>query len=1113
MTSGNPEPSFPHPALDAVIARPRAVLTVTVLLMLAGLYFFVSMPRAASPEISPPVFSITLVQDGMSAEDAENLLVKPMESGLRGLEGLTELTAVAAQGRATLVAEFDARVPHGRAFAGLRETLARARGLLPEGAAEPVIEETSLGLSPVLSVALSGAVPDRTLNGHARQLKDRFEAIPAVLRVDLAGQRQELIEIVIDPAKLESYAISQTELSAAAASNRLIAGGSIDTGNGRFSVTVPGLFTSTRDILSLPLKASPAGVVTLGDIADIRRTFKDTTSYARVNGRPAVVLQIVKRPGANTAATAVAARQAAGDFTSGWPSAIKVDYLFDQSEPVHEILGSLTSGAVTAIALVMIAAIATLGLASALMVGLAIPASLLIGVLMLGLAGISADRMVLFGLILSVGLLVNGAILVVDHADREMAKGRGRRTAYRLAARHMLRPVVASTAATLAAFAPLLLWPGAAGALMSGLPVTVICVLIASLFTAMIALPAVAGLIGGASRRQRDWMSDAPQRPKLLAGIDRARGQGDAGGTLAASPGSLVRRVMPDPALQADPRLQEPPGGLRGLYAGILERLFRHPGRAVAAAVLMLALVFGAYGSMHEGVAFFVDTEPEQGVVLVSARGNLSAEEELALVKAVEAEVMQIPGIRTVFTVTGAPGGERASGGDARADQIGRIAIEFDDYDKRLPGKALLARIRERLAPIPGLQIEVRKRETGPPSGKAVRLEVSSDSLEDAEAVAGVIRDRLDQDRQLRDVDDTRPLPGIEWLLQVDRVAAAQFGADAASVAGAIQLITGGLLLGRYRPADAEDEIDIRARFPADERGLGQLDRLTLRTANGLVPISNFVEREPMPRTGERIRKDRRYAVTLTADAVDGVRPGAKVKELGAWLEGGAWPIGVQFRFRGAHEDARQSAAFLKQAMVGIVLLIFIILAVQFDSFYQAAVTLSTAVLSVAGVLIGIMLTGQAFSVIMTGAAIVALAGIGAANAIVLTDSFNRYRRQGIGVIDAALQGAADGFRPVLVTTLTAIMGVLPLALQIEFDIAGRSVQLGSITSIWWVPFCTALIFGLTFATLLALVLVPTLLVLPQVYAARWREGGQPAPGVSGKAKAPALPHYSEAAD
>ncbi|MGE3627050.1 MAG: efflux RND transporter permease subunit, partial [Hyphomicrobiales bacterium] len=693
-------------------------------------------------------------------------------------------------------------------------------------------------------------------------------------------------------------------------------------------------------------------------------------------------------------------------------------------------------------------------LRSAIMVGIAIPASFMIGFLLIGVMGTTVNMMLMFGMVLTVGMLVDSAIVIVEYADRKMSEGMPRREAYTLAAQRMFWPITSSTATTLAAFLPLLLWPGVPGEFMSYLPITVIIVLSASLLTAMVFLPVLGGLFG-----KSEAQAEEAELARKLAGSSQV--------DYASIP------------------------GLAGVYVRMLERLIRHPAKVLAASLLLMAGVFVAFGKFSNGVEFFVDTEPEQAVALVSARGNLSAEEELALVREVEEQILAVKGVKAVFTDTGSPQGGpavgRGAGIDTPVDQIGMITIELDDYEKRRKGKVILQEMRDRMEGLAGINVEVRKRDDGPATGKDIRLEVSGIDRTQVEAATARVREFLDTRIDgLRDIEDTRPLPGIEWIVRVDRKEAGRFGTDIASVGGMIQMVTNGILIGKYRPDDSEDEVDIRLRLPQDDRTINQLDALRVQTPNGMVPISNFVTRQAVPRVDSITRSNGRHSMMVKANTVDGVLADNKVRELNEWLRTQDWPSGVSFRFRGADEEQKESGAFLGKAMLAALFIMFIILVTQFNSFYQSFITLSSIVLSLVGVLIGMMVTGQTFSIIMTGTGVVALAGIVVNNSIVLIDTYNRLRGSGVDPIDATLRCCAQRLRPVLLTTITTIFGLLPMAMQINVDFFNRVIQVGSITSIWWVQLSTAIIFGLGFATLLTLILTPVLLAMPEVYRRAW---------------------------
>ncbi len=339
-----------------------------------------------------------------------------------------------------------------------------------------------------------------------------------------------------------------------------------------------------------------------------------------------------------------------------------------------------------------------------------------------------------------------------------------------------------------------------------------------------------------------------------------------------------------------------------------------------------------------------------------------------------------------------------------------------------------------------------------------------------------------EQVTDIRDVEDSTPLPGIEWVLDVDRKEAARFGTDILSVGSMIQLVTNGLLIGTYRPDDAEDEIDIRVRLPRGERTINQLDQLRVVTKNGPVPLTNFVTRKAQQKVSSITRRDGRYMMLVKANAANGVLGGDKIAQIDKWLKQQTWPTDIDLVFKGADEDQKKSGEFLVKAMIGALFMMFIILVTQFNSFYQTAITLLTVMLSLVGVLIGMMVTGQLFSIIMTGTGVVALAGIVVNNSIVLIDTFNHFHKElKIPVVDAALRASAQRLRPVLLTTITTICGLAPMALQINLDFFNRIVQLGSVTSIWWVQLSTAIIFGLGFATILTLILTPTLLTMPTI--------------------------------
>ncbi|MGI9480947.1 MAG: efflux RND transporter permease subunit [Hyphomicrobiales bacterium] len=1038
--------------LEQVLRRPRAVISLMVVMILAGFFCYMSLAKEARPDIQVPTFYISIPLEGVSPEDAERLLVKPMEEKLRGLEGLKELTSIAAQGHAAIITEFETEIDPEIASRKVREKVDEAKGELPDDAKEPTVNEVNFSLFPTIIVALSGDVPERTLFRHARALQDELEALPSVLEANLSGQREELLEININTKALESYNIDQTELIASVArNNRLVAAGTFDGGSGRFNIKVPGLFETAKDIYSLPIKEVNGTVVKLSEVAEIRRSFKDRSVYARFNGRPAITISVVKRQGENIIETNELVRSTARKLVNSWPDKVHVDFALDESTNIRETVGSLESAIMTAIALVMIVCVAALGMRSALLVGMAIPTSFMIGFLIVFLQGNTINNMLMFGMVLTVGMLVDGAIVIVEYADRKMAEGLHRREAYIMAARRMFWPIASSTATTLAAFLPMLFWPGIPGKFMSNLPTTVVIVLSASLVTAMVFLP-VLGSIFGKTEQKDATLS------KALAG--------DKAADVSAIKGAT------------------------GLYVRTLSKLVRAP---LVVTVVAFAAMYGVidfYKNNNHGVTFFVDTEPTQALIYVRARGNLSANEKLSLTRKVEDIVLSIKGVDDVAVMTGSTGtGGRFTGAglDVPKDAIGQLTVELLPYEQRRPGNVIITEIRDKVTTLPGVIVEVKKRQDGPQTGKDVRLQVASENRELANQIARRIRKHMENNMEgLIDVEDESPLPGIEWSLSINREEAGRFGADITSVGALIQMVTDGVLIGTYRPDDSRDEIDIRARLPEEQRELARLEDLRLQTKKGLVPIRNFVEREARPAVNSITRKDGLTSVFVKANAAPGFLADDKVKELDTWIKSQKWPEGVTLKFRGADEEQRESMSFLMKAVAASIFIMFMILVTQFNSFYHTAITLSTVVMSVIGVLIGMLVMKQPFSVIMTGTGVVALAGIVVNNSIVLIDTFHNLRDRGLDVVDAVLRSCAQRLRPVLLTTITTIFGLLPMMYQVNVDWFAPSISIGSVTSIWWVQLSTAIIFGLGFSTMLTLLLTPVWIAAPTIYKERW---------------------------
>jgi len=1018
--------------IDAAFSRSRAVLLALLLLLATGAVAYRAIPKESAPEVQIPVAIVTTSLEGITPEDSERLLVRPLETELAALAGLDEMTAQAGEGFASIVLEFEPGSDADAALDRVREAVDRAQGELPSDARTPVVEEINTALFPVLTAVLSGPVPERTLNGIADDLKARLEALEGVLEVEIAGERTEVLEVLIDPTVFETYGITFEELIAQVSrNNRLIAAGAIDTRAGRVVLKVPGLVEDIGDVMEMPLKVRGDAVVTFGDVAVLRRAFEDPQEFARYDGQPALVLEVTKRSGANIIETVDAVRAEAAAASAGWPDTVQIAYPQDQSTEVKDTLGELESNVIAAILLVMIVIVWALGVRSALLVGLAIPGAFLAGVAALWAMGHTMNIIVLFSLILVVGMLVDGAIVVVEYADRMLESGATPAQAYAAAAKRMAWPIIASVATTLSVFVPLLFWSGVVGEFMRFLPITVLLTLSASLLMALVFVPVVGGALG---RR----------RPQTAA----------------------AKRLLHE-SERGDPRRLP---GLAGLYARFLDIALARPLTVVAVSVAALLAALTTYSQHGTGLAFFPEIEPDTLIVELHSRDNSSVYERDDLVRRVETRLAARPDVESVYART-------MLGGDD-AEVIGRLTLELADWDRRAPARTIGDEIRADMADIAGIELQVRMPSMGPTPGKPVNLELRSDDPAILDAGVEAVHAMMARLGGFTDVTDTRPLPGVEWRIDVDRSEASRFGADVSLLGQAVQLLTQGVEIAEYRPSDADEPVPIRVRFPAEERTLAELGGLRVPTSAGLVPIENFVRLEPAPRSGTIRRVDQTRAAVIEANVAAGRLVNDQVAALAAALEAEGLPGGADWSFKGEAEEQQDAMEFLAAAFVTAIALMFGILLVQFNSYYQAIVVFTAIVFSITGVLLGLLVTGRPFGVVMGGIGMIALAGVVVNDNIVLIDTYNRLRAAGQGAREAALRTGVLRMRPVILTSVTTGLGLMPMVLALTVDFYNREIVYGAPSTQWWTELSAAVVGGLTVSTLLTLVLTPALLVL-----------------------------------
>ena len=1007
--------------VEAAIRNSRLTISVLIFLMLAGALAYQSIPKEAEPDIQIPIIYVSMSYQGISPEDSERLLLRPMETSLKSISGIKKMTSTAYQGGGNVLIEFQAGADLAKALDDVRTKVDQARPDLPSGVDEPTVNEVNISEFPVLVVTLSGDVTERALARTGRELRDRIEEVPGVLDAALRGVRDDRVEVVIDPVKLSSYGLRPDSLIAGFnANNQLVAAGSLEGAEGSYAIKVPSLIETPEDVANLPILSNGTAIVRARDIASVRATFKDAETITRLDGNPAVAIEVSKRTGANLIETVDAVKAVTNAFGKRLPEGTVVSFSQDKSTSIRQLLTDLQNSVLTAVVLVFIVILFALSGRASMLIGLAIPASFLMGILVLSLAGLTVNIVVLFSLILAVGMLVDDAIIVTEYAERRMSEGMDKREAFALASHRMSGPVIAATLTRVAAFSPLLFWPGIVGEFMKYLPITLIATLSASMLYALIFTPTLGAIFSGRAEKQ--------EKPR------------------------------------------------DGLYMRLVRRAIRHPFLVITLAVGALVAVPVAYGKFGNGVEFFPNVEPEYGLLYVHARGNLSIDEMDALVRQAENRILGWPGIKTVYTRSGEAGG---AGNDVAPDVVGVIQYEFVDWRERKPANAILADLREEMKGIPGADIEVSVPQAGPPTGKAIQIQLSADDPSGLKDMALKVAGELEKMPDVINIDNGLPPPGVDWELEIDRAAAARYAVSPSAAGAVVQLVTNGLKLSEYRPAGSDDAVDIVLRLPPDQRTISTLDQMRIETANGAVPISNFVTRKAAPTTGTLTRIDGRRTVTVQAGIREGVQAAAVRDAITAQLEASDLEqYGIRWKLAGEDEEQAAAGAFLSKAFGAALALIFAVLLWHFNRFISLGLVLSAVIMSTIGVFLGLLIMGQPFGVVMTGIGVIALAGIVVNNNIVLIDTYDTLRREGMEKVDAIIETCRERARPVVLTAMTAILGVLPIAFGLNLELMSHETTYGAPSTQWWIALSSAIVFGLAFATVLTLIVTPSMLMV-----------------------------------
>lgn len=1027
--------------VNAFVDRRRATILFLFIVMLLGYLAYTQIPKESNPDVKIPMIYVLMQYAGISPEDGQRLLLQPMENALRSVVGITKMTSYAQEGSATIILEFNAGFDSDKALRDVRDKVSNTTYKLPKDADTPTAHEINLSLEPVLNVIVTGDVDERSLVTLARDLKDKIEGVEGVLEVNIGGEKKDAIEVIIEPATLERYGIAIDLIAQIIASNNaLVPVGTLKTEGGEYAIKIPSLVKDINEFLSFPIKASKSGVLRLGDIATVKKTFKDAQTIARVNGKSAVVLEISKRSGANIINTVAAVKEMIKENSKFLPASIEIMYSQDQSDQINEMIADLENSIILAGILVIIVIVLSVGVRSALLIALSLPASFLVGILLLSYMGLTLNIVVLFSLILTVGMIVDDAIVVSEYADRKMVDGYEPQIAFLEAATRMFWPIVTSTLVKIVVFMPLLFWPGVIGQFMKFMPITVIAILSNSLIFALCFQPALGPILGHAKTEDEEAV-------KAM----RAAEEGDL----------------------ADLR------GLSAKYVKLLTIVLQRPKLFISSICGFLVSVYIFFFIAGTGVEFFPQVEPSSATISIGSPGNLSLSQKDQLLQDVEAKILDLKKDIKVFY---AKSGQVDDKGMFPEDTIAIVQLELEDWQTRRKAVEIFADITERLKHIKGISFQILEERKGPPSQKPIEIHFSSYNYDLLPPFVERFRNAMTEMGGFKDVEDSRPIPAIEWGLKFDRELAAKYRVDVGMVGNMVKLITSGLKLSTYRADDSNDEVDILLRYPATKRLISELDNLIIVTTDGKkVPISQFVKRVAEPQVNKIKRLNQDITITVKSDVKPGVLADTKVKEIKKWLEQNL-DEGINVTYGGDDKDQQETGSFLVKVFFLALVIMFMIMLIQFNSFYHTAIVMSAVFLSTVGVLIGLILSWQPFGIVMCGIGIIALAGVVLNNNILFVDTYQHLRASGISVEEAVIRTGAQRMRPILLTALTAILGLIPMVIGLTINFFEREITYDAPSSQWWHQLAASIAGGLSFATVLTLFFTPCLLVLGQKF-------------------------------
>lgn len=1013
------------------VKNPVTVLVLAAILLLAGAMSYKSMPLESFPEVKIPLIFVNVVYPGASPEDIEKLVTEKIEDKLEGVDGLKKVTSQSMESMSMVQAEFNADVDVETALRRVKDKVDEAKADLPTDAEEPMVQELNFSNIPIFVISVSGEYESERLDEVAENLKDRIKAIPGVLDAQLTGKQDKEVAIDADPARMFQYGVSLDDLVKTIQNqHRNIPGGTLKAGGSRFSIQLTGELADPELFGSLVIRSDGASLVRIRDVADVRFGYaRDRNTVFRLHGKNSMAISITKRAGSNIVDLVDEAKATVEELRPTWPQGTEVDYTFDQSIAIRRMARELQNHIMTGLVLVVAILSFFLGLRNSFFISTAIPFSMMMGFLVLDYMGITLNMVVLFSLVIALGMLVDDGIVVVENIYRHLQMGKGRRQAAIDGTREVMLPVTTATITTVLAFLPLLLMPGMMGQFFKYLPITVSLTLMGSLFVAFVFNPVFASLFMNTKSTSHEG-------------------------------GERFERV-------------------KDWYKRVLERTIGHP---VLVTLFCFAFVIGgiaAYSMLGTGVVFFPKIDPL--VVAVEVEGPLGIDigQTDSVLRIVEEKLFAMPrDTGHVDSYSGVVGfGKVDMGGGDRSPESHKayVDVAFVDYNERDVSSWLsMAWMEKNMKDIaPGWEVRVKQQQEGPPQGHPVSFEVTGDDFAQLSDLASGLKAKIATIPNLVNVDwDYEPVRP-ELRVDIDREQAMAMGVTTADVAMAVRGSIHGIEASKFRVG--KDEYNVMIRLDAKTREtFAGLDRITVPHEGRRVPLSSMARITQGASLAKINHLDGNRTIQVWADLAPGVKDesGPKAAALAKAAELSP-PPGYSIQTGSSNREEDETTAFLKKAFFIAVSLVFLTMVAQFNSVLQPFLVLIGIILSLGGVFWGLLIVHTTFAIMMTGIGIIALAGVVAKNGIVLIDFINHLRREGHPLREAVILGGATRLRPVLLTAITAMIGLLPMATGKGFDFMHFAIEWKSESSLWWAPMAWGIFWGLLFNTLLVLVVVP----------------------------------------